>query len=92
MSGWAAQLISQEVADKVGKCWALGSGTTMDPGPCEGGLRHMWKPTALANRGSTAAICTSPGTTRATFRLQLKAREAGMDVHVYGQAPVHHLQ
>ena len=45
MNGWAAKLISQEVADKVGKCWGLGSGTTKDPGPWEGELRNMWKPT-----------------------------------------------
>ena len=45
MNGWAADLISQEVADKVGKCWGLGSDTTKDPGPWEGELRNMWKPT-----------------------------------------------
>src|SRR4029079_11541225 len=44
MNGWAAKLISQEVADRVGKCWGLGSGTTKDPGPWEGELRHMSKP------------------------------------------------
>ncbi len=33
MNGWAADLISPEVADKVGKCWGLGSATTKDPGP-----------------------------------------------------------
>src|SRR5439155_180545 len=36
MNGWVARIISQEVADKVGKCWGLGSDTTKDPGPCEG--------------------------------------------------------
>ena len=41
MNQWAAKLISQEVADKVGKCWGLGSGTTKDPGPWEGELRNM---------------------------------------------------
>src|SRR5207247_2312727 len=43
MNGWVAQLISQAVADKVGKCWGLGSDTTHDPGPWEGELRNMWK-------------------------------------------------
>ena len=33
MNGWAADLISQEVADTVGKCWGLGSDTKKDPGP-----------------------------------------------------------
>ena len=46
MNGWAADLISQEVADKVGKCWGLGSDTTKDPGPWEGEERNIWKPTA----------------------------------------------
>ncbi|GIT12475.1 MAG: hypothetical protein CM1200mP33_6610 [Chloroflexota bacterium] len=45
MNGWAAKLISQEVADRIGKCWGLGSGTKNDPGPWEGELRNMWKPT-----------------------------------------------
>jgi putative flavoprotein involved in K+ transport len=45
MNGWAAQLISQEVADEVGKCWGVGSGTAKDPGPWEGELCNMWKPT-----------------------------------------------
>jgi putative flavoprotein involved in K+ transport len=42
MNGWAAKLISQEVADKVGKCWGLGSDTQKDPGPWEGEQRNMW--------------------------------------------------
>ena len=33
MNGWAEQLISKAVADAVGPCWGLGSGTTRDPGP-----------------------------------------------------------
>ena len=33
------------MADKVGKVWGLGSDTTKDPGPWEGELRNMWKPT-----------------------------------------------
>lgn len=41
MNGWAAKLISQDVADKVGRCWGTGSGTTNDPVPYEGELRNM---------------------------------------------------
>jgi putative flavoprotein involved in K+ transport len=36
----------QEVADKVGRRWGYGSNTTNDPGPWEGELRNMWKPTS----------------------------------------------
>src|SRR5206468_2963682 len=32
MNEWAAKLISPEVADAVGECWGLGSGTRFDPG------------------------------------------------------------
>jgi putative flavoprotein involved in K+ transport len=45
MNQWAAQLISPEVAEKVGKVWGVGSDTKYDPGPWEGELRNMWKPT-----------------------------------------------
>ena len=41
-----AQIVSREVADKVGPCWGLGSGVRGDPGPWQGELRNMWKPTA----------------------------------------------
>ena len=33
MNGWAADLIAQEVADKVGKVWGLGSDTHQRPRP-----------------------------------------------------------
>jgi putative flavoprotein involved in K+ transport len=33
MNGWAADLISKDVADAVGKVWDLGSDTTKGPGP-----------------------------------------------------------
>ena len=33
MNGWLADLVSPEVADKVGKVWGLGSDTPKDPGP-----------------------------------------------------------
>ena len=45
MNQWAAQLISPEVAQNVGRVWGLGSATKYDPGPWEGELRNMWKPT-----------------------------------------------
>ena len=45
MNQWAAQLISPEVAENVGRVWGLGSDTKYDPGPWEGELRNMWKPT-----------------------------------------------
>ncbi len=42
-----AEIISREAADKVGPCWGLGSGVKGDPGPWQGELRNMYKPTAV---------------------------------------------
>jgi cation diffusion facilitator CzcD-associated flavoprotein CzcO len=47
--GKKVKLIDQATADKVGKCWGLGPGTNKDPGPWEGELRNMWKPTQVPN-------------------------------------------
>ena len=63
MNGWAADLINQDVADRVGKVWGLGSNTTKDPGPREGEQRNMWKPTqqdALWFHGGKPAPISPP--------------------------------
>ena len=41
-----ARLVSREVADRIGHCWGYGSGTPGDPGPWQGEMRNLWKPTA----------------------------------------------
>ncbi|HLK55109.1 MAG TPA: NAD(P)/FAD-dependent oxidoreductase [Chthonomonadaceae bacterium] len=91
MNGWVAQLISQEVADKVGKCWGLGSDTRYDPGPWEGELRNLWKPThqeALWFHGGNLYMARLYSLFLA---LQLKARMEGIPTPVYGLGPVHHM-
>jgi putative flavoprotein involved in K+ transport len=91
MNGWAAELISQEVADRVGKVWGLGSDTAKDPGPWEGEQRNMWKPTqqpALWFQGGNLAQSRHYSLYLA---LQLKARAVGIDTPVYGLQEVHHL-
>jgi putative flavoprotein involved in K+ transport len=91
MNGWAAKLISQEVADTVGKCWGLGSNTTKDPGPWEGELRNMWKPTkqeALWFHGGNLAQSRQYSR---YLSLQLKARMEGVPTPVYGMGKVHHV-
>ncbi len=91
MNGWAARLISQEVADKVGKCWGLGSGTTKDPGPWEGELRNMWKPTQQEALWFHGGNLHQSRHYSQFLSLQIKAREAGISTPVYGRADVHHL-
>jgi putative flavoprotein involved in K+ transport len=91
MNGWAAELISQEVADKVGKVWGLGSDTLKDPGPWEGEQRNMWKPTqqeALWFHGGNLHQSRHYSTYLA---LQLKARMEQIPTPVYGKQEVHHL-
>ena len=91
MNGWAAQLISQEVADKVGKVWGLGSDTTKDPGPWEGEQRNMWKPTQQENLWFHGGNLHQSRHYSLYLALQLKARAEGIDTPVYGLQEVHHL-
>ena len=91
MNGWAADLISQEVADKVGKCWGIGSGTPKDPGPWEGELRNMWKPTQQEALWFHGGNLHQSRHYSAPLALQIKARLAGLDTPVYGLQEVHHL-
>jgi putative flavoprotein involved in K+ transport len=91
MNGWAAELISQEVADKVGKCWGLGSNTTKDPGPWEGEPRNMWKPTHQENLWFHGGNLHQARFWSQFVALQLKARMEGLKTPVYGSGKVHHL-
>jgi len=90
MNGWAADLISPEVADKVGKCWGLGSDTTKDPGPWEGEQRNMWKPTQQEGLWFHGGNLHQSRHYSQYLSLQLKARQVGLPVQVYGMQQVHH--
>ncbi|HEY2579595.1 MAG TPA: NAD(P)/FAD-dependent oxidoreductase [Streptosporangiaceae bacterium] len=90
MNGWAAELISPEVADQVGKCWGLGSDTTKDPGPWEGEQRNMWKPTQQEALWFQGGNLHQSRHYSLYLALQLKARQAGIPTPVYGLQEVHH--
>jgi putative flavoprotein involved in K+ transport len=90
MNGWAARLISQEVADRVGKCWGLGSGTTKDPGPWEGELRNMWKPTRQPALWFHGGNLHQSRHYSLYLALQIKARQEGLPTPVYGLGDVYH--
>src|SRR4051794_31557479 len=90
MNGWAARLISQGVADRVGKCWGLGSATMKDPGPWEGELRNMWKPTQQPALWFHGGNLHQSRHYSLYLALQLKARQEGLPIRVYGVGEVHH--
>lgn len=91
MNGWVAQIVSQEMADRVGKVWGLGSDTRKDPGPWENGeLRNMWKPTQQDNLWFHGGNLHQSRHYSQFLSVQLKARMEGIDTPVYELAPVHH--
>ncbi len=83
MSRWVAELISPEVERKVGPCWGLGSGTHGDPGPWEGELRNMWKPTAQEGLWFQGGNLMQSRFHSLHLALQIKARMEGLPTPVY---------
>ncbi len=90
MNGWAADLISDEVADQLGKVWGLGSETTKDPGPWEGEQRNMWKPTQVEHLWMHGGNLHQSRHYSLYLALQLKARYEGIPTPVHGLQEVHH--
>lgn len=84
-----AGIVSRQAADATGPCWGLGSGVLGDPGPWQGELRNMWKPTAvnaLWYHGGNLALSRFYSRFLA---LQLKARKEGIATPVYGTPAPH---
>ena len=90
MNGWLADLISPEVADRVGKVWGLGSDTPKDPGPWEGELRNMWKPTQVPQLWFHGGNLHQSRHYSQFLAFQLKARLEGLPTPVYKLAPTYH--
>ena len=90
MNGWAADLIGQDVADKVGKCWGLGSDTPKDPGPWVGEERNMWKPTRQEGLWFHGGNLHQSRHYSQFLALQLKARMEGSPTPVSGLPPTYH--
>lgn len=90
MNGWLADLVSPDVADKVGKVWGLGSDTAKDPGPWEGELRNMWKPTQVPQLWVHGGNLHQSRHYSQFLALQLKARMEHIPTPVYELAPSYH--
>jgi putative flavoprotein involved in K+ transport len=82
MNGWAELLISKKVADAVGPCWGLGSGTTRDPGPWVGELRNMGVPTAQEGLWFQGGNLAQARHYSRYLALQLKARFEGLQFNM----------
>jgi putative flavoprotein involved in K+ transport len=90
MNGSVAELMSREMADKVGKVWGLRSDTPKDPGPWEGEERNMWKPTHQPALWFHGGNLYQSRYYSLYLALQLKARAEGIETPVYGLPEVHH--
>ncbi|MGJ8530754.1 MAG: NAD(P)-binding domain-containing protein [Alphaproteobacteria bacterium] len=91
MSGWVADLIGQDVADKVGICWGLGSETPKDPGPWQGELRNMWKPTQQVAMWFHGGNLHQSRHYSQYLALQIKARMEDIPTPVYGLPETHNI-
>jgi len=83
MEEWVERLIGKDVADRLGRCWGYGSGTRGDPGPWEGEIRNMWKPTAQEGLWFMGGNLAQVRTFARYLALQLKARFEGIDAAPY---------
>jgi len=90
MNNFVADVVNPEVADAVGKVWGLGAGTNRDPGPWEGELRNMWKPTAVDGLWFMGGNLQQARHYSRFLALQLQGRWLGHQTPVYARAPVYH--
>jgi putative flavoprotein involved in K+ transport len=73
-----AKLVSPEVAQTVGRVFGYGSGLDGDPGPWEGELRNVWKPTRQPGLWFHVGNFQMARFYSRFLALQLKARFEGM--------------
>lgn len=82
------ELVSAECQARVGRCWGLGSDTALDPGPWEGELRNMWKPTAQDGLWIQGGNLAQSRFHSLHLALQIKAALEGITPSVYKPAPI----
>jgi putative flavoprotein involved in K+ transport len=75
-----AKLVSREVAESVGRVFGYGAGFDGDPGPWEGELRNLWKPTRQPGLWFHGGNFQMARFYSRFLALQLKARFEGIAV------------
>jgi putative flavoprotein involved in K+ transport len=83
----AAQILPPEMIHKVGRIYGLGSGTRGDPGPWEGELRNIYKPTQQKSLWFMAGGFSGNRFFSRILALQIKARQVGIPTPVYALPP-----
>ena len=85
MDSWVRDVCGDKVAEKVGCSWGLGLGHSYkDPGPWEGELRNMFKPTNVENLWFQGGNLAQSRHYSKFIALQLAARFHGTPTPVYG--------
>lgn len=85
MHNFVADIVGEAAAERVGKVWGYGSGTRKDPGPWEGELRNMWKPTPVNGLWFQGGNLAQSRHYSRILALQLQARWLGLSTPVYRQ-------
>ena len=81
---WVHQLCGEDVGRKIGRNWGLGLGKgPKDPGPWEGELRNMWKPTSVEGLWFHGGNLAQSRHYSRFLALQLAARFSGIETPVY---------
>lgn len=83
MKGATAEILGEDVAERVGEVWGIGSGLGKDPGPWEGEVRNMWKPVAQEGLWFHGALIAHARAYSKYLALQLKARHEGLETPLY---------
>ena len=93
MNGWVgAAHLARRSPTRSASAGASAPDTTKDPGPWEGELRNMWKPTQQEALWFHGGNLHQSRHYSQFLALQLKARMEGIPTPVYGLAAVHHLR
>lgn len=78
MRGQVAELISEDVTQRLGDISGIGSDTPKDHGPWEGEIRNMWKPVAQEGLWFHGALIAHARGFSRYLALQLQARMEGL--------------